>query len=165
MEKPSSSSQRGINLQKNTLSLNTRNSLFPSSKIQYKKTKYSKVTIDPDNPSCTSYIVFAEDIQLQSKGSSKGICYFNCSSHRRRNAPECNFRGRIKNWDISLLEGEIEIIQEHSPSCQYLVGNEVNDFSKNIHLEAKKKNFQDYEIRGGKKLDEENSLSSGELLK
>jgi len=45
MEKPSSSSQRGINLQKNTLSLNARNSLFLSSKIQYRKTKYTKVVL------------------------------------------------------------------------------------------------------------------------
>ena len=129
---------------------------------KYQVKEYIKI-LKEENNSKASIVLEVEGIFLYCRGSSRGISYFECSSHRLRNTAICNFRGRIKDFDQTLINGEIEIIQEHSESCQFLPGNSVNDFKKS-NLALNKLVYKKMKIEVEKKLEEENWLSPGELL-
>jgi len=79
-------------------------------------------------------LIMTTDSSLHSRGESKGISYSERSSHRWRNAASCDFWGTIKNFDKSLLEGDIEIIEEHSASYKFIPGNLSYNWKKNNKL-------------------------------
>ena len=135
-----------------------------SSQNPYKISRYIKVVISNEKSNKNSINLEVEGITLHSRGESKGISYFECSSHRLRNAASCNFRGRIKNFDKSLLEGDIEIIEDHSASCKFIPGNSSYDLKKNNKLSTNKRNYKTMKIEIHKKLEEENSMTPGEAL-
>ena len=71
-----------------------------------------------------------EGIPIHNRGKSKGASYFECSSHRLVNAPDCHFRAKITNLSFDTPSGSIEIIQEYSKSCKFILGNDTKDFLK-----------------------------------
>ena len=133
--------------------------------MKYRMARYSKITNLPDNKAGPKLQLDVEGIAVNSRGNSKGTTYFECTSHRQVNAPECFFLGRILNFQDSLLEGDIEITNDHASTCKFLVGNVTKDFTKNTTLNTDKKAYKTVKIEIEKKLEEENWLTPGEILK
>ena len=106
-----SSSQKTI-IERNTRlkrSTSTQNLTKTSTKIQtnYRMTHYTRIEQTPEEENGPKIVMEVEGIPLSSRGKSKGILYVECASHRRRNDPECNFRGRIINYHSSDGKGMI----------------------------------------------------------
>lgn len=104
-----------------------------------------------------------EGIPLHSRGKSKGTCYFECCSRRLKNAPDCNFRAKVKNFNSSAKLGPIEITQEHSKTCKYMAGNTTTEFKNNIPSSIRIYKTTKIEIE--KKLEEEDWLTPLQVLK
>lgn len=139
---------------------NKSKSISKSASSKYRTVQYA---IDDNNGSNSDFILTVENIPIHSRGLSNGTHYFECASHRRRNQPTCNFRGRIVGFDPSITQGWIEIIADHSPTCKFLPGNDVHDFNKNPHLNPNRKIYQNMKIQIEKKLESENWLTPGEV--
>jgi hypothetical protein len=75
-----------------------------------------------------TYFVEVNGIKLNLRTTSKGIHYFQCSSHRLRNSSACSFRARIKGMDLKKSQGQIQIIKGHSETCKFIPGNETKVF-------------------------------------
>ena len=72
----------------------------------------------------------AEGAELLKANTYKEITYWACSCYRVKDAPDCLFRGKIKNFDPNITNGSIEIMKEHSDRCRYQAGNEAIDLDK-----------------------------------
>lgn len=90
--------------------------------LKYPKIQYTKIERNANDPNGPKLLFEAEGIPLRIKSISKEITYFECNSSRQRNAPECNFRGRYKNFNVQMEIGEIEVIAQHSSTCKYIIG-------------------------------------------
>ena len=170
---------------KNTTSVpppSSNKQLFPSKKVQrsssssrtskksysdvlkpnYPKRKYVKILRKPDDPFGPQTLFEVDGIPLCKRSESKGIGYFECLSHRHRNDPSCNFRGRIRNFLLTALHGEIEIIVDHSDTCKYIPGNKAKDFEKNTKILANFLIYKSMKTEIEMKLETENWLTPGE---
>ena len=107
-----------------------------------------------------TYSYECEGIPIHSRGKSKGVYYFDCSSHRLKNTPDCHFRAKVKDLDPLAQKGAIEIIQEHSKTCKYIVGNTTTDFNQ-----ASTRTYKTMKIEIIKKLEEEDWLTPSQVLK
>jgi len=134
----------------------------PQSK--YRIAKFTKIIYQTEELSGPKLQLEVEGFYIYSRGKSKGITYFECSSHRQVNTPACNFRARIKDFDSSHLEGEIEISADHSPTCKFVIGNKTTNFSKNSSLNINKANYKTMKCEIEKQLEEKNWLTPGEIL-
>ena len=135
-----------------------------STESKYLKAKYIKIFQDSIKPFGPKVTLEVEGIPLVTRGSSKGISYFECASRRQRNTPECTFRGRSIQYDVEAKEGEIEIIQDHSLTCKYLPGNDVKDFNKNSNCHSNKMVYKLMKLEIEKKLEDESWLTPKEVL-
>ena len=136
-------------------------------KNKYRLSTYEKI-LQKDNfneKTKDQLVIEVEGIRLHSRGNSKGIFYFECCSHRQRNAPLCDFRARIVNFDPSKNSGNIEISSEHSETCKYQPGNETTYFAGNTELNANKLVYKKMKIEIEKKLEEEDWSTPAEILK
>jgi hypothetical protein len=111
------------------------------------------------------YSLEVDGVMLKYRSTAKGISYWECESHRKKNAPDCFFRGKIANFDSAIEKGQIEILSDHSKTCKYLANNETSDFSKNNGLKPRTQLYKKMKIEIEKKLEEENWLSIFELNK
>jgi len=101
-----------------------------------------------------------EGIKIKKFANPHGQTYFKCLSKRQVNSPQCDFKGRVFNFDPERGSGIIDILQDHSDGCKFVPGNEAKDY-KNLGEQAKKyKEMKDY-IRN--KLEEENWLTPDNL--
>ena len=133
-----------------------------SPKSRYHKATYTRTSSNGISPA--SLVLEVEGITIHSRGSSKGITYFECASHRQKNTPGCGFRARISGFSCSDTEGTIEIIHDHSPSCKFIPGNDTHDFQNNTSLNANKRIYKTMKLAIEKKLEEENWSTPGEIL-
>jgi len=159
--------QKGMQKEKSngkTLNLFTQKeksgSVPPTS--NYRKVKYT--LIPTDESTNLKLALEVEDITVHSRGSSKGIHYFECASHRHRNDLNCNFRGRIRDFSSLNSDGFIEIIEDHSSTCKFKVGNNTYDYEKNQKLNGNQKTLKTMKIEIEKKLEGENWLTPAEVL-
>ena len=106
-----------------------------------------------------TYSYECEGIPIHIRGKSKGVYYFDCSSHRLKNTPGCHFRAKVKDLDPLAQKGAIEIIQEHSKTCKYIVGNITTDFNQ-----APTRKYKTMKIEIIKKLEEEDWLPPAQIL-
>ena len=106
-----------------------------------------------------------EGIAINSRGESKDTTYFECSSHRQRNAPDCHFRAKINNFDTSLRTGAIEVTSDHSSTCKFQAGNHAQDFIKNTELDTAKRTYKTMKLSIEKHLEDHSWLTPGEVLK
>jgi len=114
--------------------------------LKYRATKYTKVFVEQANNDSPTYYYEIEGIRCQSRGGSRGTYYFDCSSKRLMNAPDCAFRGRVVDFKQNQIEGDIEIIKEHSSTCQFKPGNSLYDFQKNSNLRSDTRNYKTMKI-------------------
>ena len=135
-----------------------------STESKYLKAKYIKIFQDSIKPFGPKVTLEVEGIPLVTRGSSKGISYFECASRRQRNTPECTFRGRSIQYDVEAKEGEIEIIQDHSLTCKYLPGNDVKELNKNSNCHSNKMVYKLMKLEIEKKLEDESWLTPKEVL-
>jgi len=87
-------------------------SLSNTSIVKYREVNYTKCILKA-TPFENKIRLEVGGIVIHSRGKSKNITYFECSSHRLMNVPDCSFRGRIKDFDETLPKGIMQIIQEH----------------------------------------------------
>ena len=131
---------------------------------KYRIARYQKVIIGAKNPKSNNCGLEVEGVLISSRGFSGKMAYIECSSARRRNAPDCFFRARIIDYETSNLEGNIDIINEHSDNCKFKLGNNTKDFNKNKNLSSSKINYKTMKIEVEKKLEDENWLTPSEVL-
>ena len=110
--------QTKINTRSKSISFENKPAFQIELNANYTQAHYLKIVKTPQETSGPLVTFEVEGIPLCSRGQSKEITYFECHSRRHRNAPECKFRARSKNFDSSKTEGIIEIISNHSPSCK-----------------------------------------------
>ena len=67
------------------------------------------------------------------------------------NAPDCAFRGREMDFKENQIEDDIEIIKEHSSTCQFKPGNSLYNFQKNPNLRSDTRNYKTMKIEIEKK--------------
>ena len=132
--------------------------------LKYPKIQYTKIERNANDPNGPKLLFEAEGIPLRIKSISKEITYFECNSSRQRNAPECNFRGRYKNFNVQMEIGEIEVIAQHSSTCKYIIGNNVTDMNKNKLLYQSKATFKIMKTEIEKKLENSSWLTPKEVL-
>ena len=151
-----------VNLQEKKRS--SKSTVAPKISFKYRIAKYVKINEENEENGNQKFFYEVEGIKCQNRGVSKGFCYFDCASKRLVNAPDCSFRGRVRNFKVSGLEGDIEIINEHSKTCKFKPGNNIHDLSKNINLGNDKRIYKTMKIEIEKKLEEESWSTPGEIL-
>ena len=151
------------NNQSNQVPIHSNKSQSVLSNPKYRICNYVNLTLKEE--AGTKFMIESEGIQLHCRGASKGIHYFECSSSRLRNSPDCHFRGRIPNLNKLLEEGAIEIIEDHSKTCKFILGNQSVDFNKNQTLKPDKRMYKSMVLEIEKKLEDQNWLTPAEVLK
>ena len=109
---------------------------------KYRLTKYKLFWRRIGRRQKPSICLEVEGLTLLKRSTVRTISFFECESHRRRNDPVCDLRACIIDLDLSKLEGEIEIMKDHSSTCKYIPGNETKDYDKNKGLSPSKKNYR-----------------------